>query len=174
MPLPEVWLRGPVEGVPPLLQPVAHGLIQCREEMAAILADLTSEQIWTAPAGAASIGFHVRHAAGSLDRLFTYARGEPLSAAQRAELAAEAQPDLAPNAGARLAASFGEAVDRALAQLRATDPGKLLDARGVGRAQLPSTVLGLLFHAAEHTQRHAGQAVTTAKFIRGMPVPWVP
>src|ERR671910_441903 len=146
MSAPEVWLRGLVEAVPPLLQPVAHGLIQCREEMAAILADLTSEQIWTAPGGAAPIGFHLRHAAGSLDRLFTYARGEPLSAAQRAELAAEAHPDLAPNAGARLTASFGETVDR---------------------AQLPSTVLGLLFHAAEHTQRHAGQAATTAKFLRG-------
>ena len=168
---PEVWLRGPVEGVPPLLQPVAHGLMQCREEFAAILADLTSEQIWTSPGGAASIGFHVRHAAGSLERLFTYARGELLSPAQRAALAAETQPDLAPNAGARLTASFDEAVERALAQLRATDPARLLDARGVGRAQLPSTVLGLLFHAAEHTQRHAGQAVTTVKFIEGMSVP---
>lgn len=167
MPLPEPWLRGPIEGVPPLLQPVAHGLVQCREEVAATLADLTSEQIWASPAGAASIGFHVRHAAGSLDRLFTYARGEGLSPGQRAALAAETQPDLAPNAAARLTALFDEAVEVALAQLRATDPAGLLDARGVGRAQLPSTVLGLLFHAAEHTQRHAGQAVTTAKFVRG-------
>lgn len=165
-PLPEVWLRGPIEGVPPLLQPVAHGLQQCREEITALLADLTSEQIWMTPGGAASIGFHVRHAAGSLDRLFTYARGERLSADQRAALAAEIHPDLAPNAGARLAAAFEEAVERALAQLRATDPARLLDARGVGRAQLPSTVLGLLFHAAEHTQRHAGQAATTAKLAR--------
>ena len=164
---PEAWLRGPIDGVPPLLQPVAHGLVQCREEVAATLADLTSEQIWTSPAGAASIGFHVRHAAGSLDRLFTYARGEGLSPAQRAALAAETQPDLAPNAGARLTASFAEAVEAALAQLRATDSARLLDPRGVGRAQLPSTVLGLLFHAAEHTQRHAGQAVTTAKIVRG-------
>ena len=163
---PEVWLRGPVDGVPPLLQPVAHGLLQCREEVANLLAQLTSEQIWTTPAGAASIGFHVRHAAGSLDRLFTYARGEQLSADQRAALAAENHPDLAPNVGARLSASFAEAVERAVAQLRTTDPARLLDGRGVGRAQLPSTVLGLLFHAAEHTQRHAGQAVTTAKFLR--------
>ena len=165
-PLPEVWLRGPIEGVPSMLQPVAHALQQCREEITALLSDLTSEQIWTTPGGAASIGFHVRHAAGSLDRLFTYARDEPLSAAQRAALAAESHPDLAPNAGARLAAAFEEAVERALAQLRAADPARLLDARGVGRAQLPSTVLGLLFHAAEHTQRHAGQAATTVKFLR--------
>ncbi|MGH8637538.1 MAG: DinB family protein, partial [Burkholderiales bacterium] len=90
----EVWLRGPIAGVPALLQPVAHSLLQCREELSAALAALTPEQIWTQPGGAASVGFHVRHAAGSLDRLFTYARGEALSPAQRAALAIETQPDL--------------------------------------------------------------------------------
>lgn len=162
---PEVWLRGPIEGVPPLLQPVAHGLLQCREELAAALGGLSQEQIWTQPAGAASVGFHVRHAAGSLDRLFTYARGESLSAAQRAALVAEPHPDLAPNSGARLLADFDETLARALEQLKATSEASLLDFRGVGRAQLPSTVLGLLFHAAEHTQRHAGQVVTTVKIV---------
>jgi uncharacterized damage-inducible protein DinB len=164
-PAPEVWLRGPVPNVPALLQPVAHSLLQCREELGAQLARVTSEEIWTQPSGAASIGFHVRHAAGSLDRLFTYARGEQLSAAQRAALAAEAQPDLAPNAALRLLAAFDEAVDRALAQLARTADSSLLDARHVGRARLPSTVLGLLFHAAEHTQRHAGQVATTVRIV---------
>lgn len=161
----EVWLRGPIEGVPALLQPVAHSLLQCREELSSALATLSPEQIWTQPGGAASIGFHVRHAAGSLDRLFTYARGEALSTAQRAALAIETQPDLAPNAGARLVAALDEAVARALEQLRATTERTLLDSRGVGRAQLPSTVLGLLFHAAEHMQRHAGQVATTVKML---------
>jgi uncharacterized damage-inducible protein DinB len=165
--LPEVWLRGPVADVPALLQPVAHALLQCREEIAATVRGMTSDQLWMQPAGAASVGFHVQHAAGSLDRLFTYARGERLSAAQKAVLATEAQPDLAPNVAARLIAGFEEAVERALAQLRATAENTLLDPRGVGRAQLPSTVLGLLFHAAEHTQRHVGQIVTTAKILRG-------
>jgi uncharacterized damage-inducible protein DinB len=164
-PPPEVWLRGPVPGVPPLLQPVVHSLLQCREELSAKLGGLTTDQIWATPSGAASIGFHVRHAAGSLDRLFTYARGEQLSTAQRAALLAEVQPDLAPNVGARLLAAFDEAVERALDQLKNTDERGLLDARGVGRAQLPSTVLGLLFHAAEHTQRHVGQVVTTARIV---------
>ena len=167
-PQPEVWLRGPVEGVPALLQPVAHGLLQCREELAANIRELTPEQIWAQPSGVASIGYHVRHAAGSLDRLFTYARGERLSEAQRAALASESHPDHAPDAGARLLAAFDETVERALEQLAATSETTLLDARGVGRAQLPSTVLGLLFHAAEHTQRHAGQVATTAKVIAGM------
>jgi hypothetical protein len=164
--LPEVWLRGPVPDVPALLQPVAHALLQCREELAATVRGMPSDQLWSQPAGAASVGFHVQHAAGSLDRLFTYARGERLSATQKAVLATEAQPDLAPNAAARLIAGFEEAVDRALAQLRATPENTLLEPRSVGRAQLPSTVLGLLFHAAEHTQRHVGQIATTAKIVR--------
>jgi uncharacterized damage-inducible protein DinB len=161
----EVWLCGPVPGIPGLLQPVAHGLLQCREELTATITGLTPEQIWARPSGVASIGFHARHAAGSLDRLLTYARGERLSSAQQAALAAEANPDLTPNAGMMLVAAFDEAVERALEQIRTTSEATLLDARGVGRAQLPSTVLGLLFHAAEHTQRHVGQLVTTAKLV---------
>src|SRR5690349_18682848 len=114
---PEVWLRGPIPEIPALLQPVAHGLLQCREEMHAVVRGLTPDQLWTQPGGAASIGFHVLHAAGSLDRLFTYARGERLSPAQKAALVAESQPDLAPNVVARLLAAFDETVDRALDQL---------------------------------------------------------
>ena len=167
-PRPEVWLRGPLPGIPVLLQPVAHGLLQCREELTATLTGLAPEQIWQRPNGAASIGFHARHAAGSLDRLFTYARGERLSPAQQAALAAEEHPDLTPDAPATLVAAFHDAVERALEQLRATSETTLADARGVGRAQLPSTVLGLLFHAAEHTQRHIGQLVTTAKLVQSL------
>jgi uncharacterized damage-inducible protein DinB len=163
MAAPEVWLRGPVPDVPAFLQPVAHSLLQCREELTAALAGLTPEQIWERRNGAASIGFHARHAAGSLDRLFTYARGEALSSAQLAALAAEKNPDLSADAASILAAAFDAAVERALAQLRATSEATLLEPRGVGRAQLPSTVLGLLFHAAEHTQRHIGQLITTRK-----------
>jgi uncharacterized damage-inducible protein DinB len=164
---PEVWLRGPVPDIPALLQPVAHCLLQCREELQAAVDGLTAEQIWTRPGGAASVGYHLRHAAGSLDRLLTYARGETLSAEQHAALVAEPHPDLAPSAGPRLLADFNEAVERALGQLRVTDAATLLEPRGVGRARLPSTVLGLLFHAAEHTQRHAGQIVTTVKILGG-------
>jgi uncharacterized damage-inducible protein DinB len=166
---PEVWLRGPVEGVPPLLQPVAHGLLQCREEIHEQVSGLTSDQLWARPGGAAAIGFHLRHVAGSLDRLFTYARGERLSPDQRAALAAEPHPDLAPNATARLLAAFDETIAQALAQLRRTNESTLLEFRGVGRGQLPSTVLGLLFHAAEHTQRHAGQITTTVKVVTSPP-----
>ncbi len=161
----EVWLRGPIAGVPALLQPVAHGLLQCREELHLHVGALNPDDIWRRPSGAASIGFHVRHAGGSLDRLFTYARGEGLSPAQHAALAAEGEPDPAPGAALRLLSAFDAAVETAIDQLRTTSEAILADNRGVGRAQLPSTVLGLLFHAAEHTQRHVGQVVTTVRLL---------
>ena len=161
---PEVWLRGPIGGVPPLLQPVAHSLTQCREELERLLSGMHAERIWRANSGAASIGFHVLHACGSLDRLFTYARGAMLSEAQRQVLTQETQADLDLTADDLLAA-FEAAVTRAIDQLRDTAAATLTDRRLVGRAQLPSTVIGLLFHAAEHTQRHVGQAITTARLV---------
>ena len=165
--LPEVWMRGALPGYAPLLQPVAHSLLQSLEEVRERVATLTPEQLWVRPGGAASAGYHVRHAAGSLERLLTYARGEQLSAAQLEALKKEGEPDLEAGAPARLVQLFSVAVERALAQVRNTPEGTLLEPRGVGRAQLPSTVVGLLFHAAEHTQRHAGQMVTTAKIVTG-------
>ncbi|MFI5230686.1 MAG: DinB family protein [Gemmatimonadales bacterium] len=164
--LPEVWLRGPVPHVPPLFQPVAHGLLQCRDEVRAAVAGLTPAQLAARPSGAASAAYHVLHAAGSLDRLFTYARGDSLSREQLDGLAGELHASESPADSGDLAARFDGAVNRAVAQLRATDPATALDARAVGRAKLPSTVIGLLFHAAEHTQRHSAQLVTTAKFVR--------
>jgi uncharacterized damage-inducible protein DinB len=165
--LPEVWLRGPVAEIPPLLQPVAHALLQAVEDVRRAVETLSAVHLWAQPGGAASVGFHVRHAAGSLDRLFTYARGEELSAEQRAFLAAESEPGSPPAEAAELALAFEREVGRALAQLRATPDSALLDAQGVGRLRIPSNVLGLLFHAAEHTQRHVGQIITTAKILQG-------
>ena len=164
---PEVWLRGPIEDVAPLLQPVAHGLLQCRLEVRATVPSLTVAQLWTWPSGAAPAGYHVRHAIGSLDRLLTYARGEQLSREQLAALREEGRADERDGIQDALVAEFDAAVESALIQVRATDPATLLEPREVGRARLPSTVLGLLFHAAEHTQRHVGQLATTAKIVRG-------
>jgi hypothetical protein len=162
---PEVWLRGPVPDIPPLLQPVAHALLQAVEEVRRVVGPLSPSHLWARPGGAASVGFHIRHAAGSLDRLFTYARGEALSVEQRAFLAAEAEPGSPPAEAAALVTAFERQAGHALAQLRDTQESKLLEARGVGRLQLPSTVIGLLVHAAEHTQRHVGQIVTTARIV---------
>lgn len=161
-------MRGPVEGYAAELQPVVHSLLQVIEDVEAALATLTPEQIWSRPGGAASAGFHARHLAGALDRLFTYARDEALSPDQRAVLASEADPGSPPADAAALVALLRAGVDKALAQLQATAPADLPAARGVGRARLPTTVLGLLFHAAEHSTRHAGQIITTAKIVRGL------
>ena len=165
---PEVWMRGPIPEIPPLLQPVAHALLQAVEEVRRVVGPLSPADLWARPGGAASVGFHVRHAAGSLDRLFTYARGEGLTEEQRAFLAAEGEPGSPPEEAAALVSAFEEQAERALEQLRGTRESTLLEARGVGRLQLPSTVLGLLFHAAEHTQRHVGQIVTTARIVQGL------
>src|SRR5689334_5992234 len=117
---PEVWMRGPVPDVPPLLQPAAHALLQCLEEVQAVVSLLPTEQLWARPGGAASVGFHVRHAAGSLDRLLTYARGEGLSKEQREVLAAEGDPGFPPTPAAELVTAFARQVGRALDQLRRT------------------------------------------------------
>ena len=163
---PEVWLRGPMPGVPPLLMPAAHALAGAGEDVARVAAGLTVEQLWARPAGAASVGFHMRHIPGVLDRLLTYARGESLSDAQLAYLRAEPDPgDPAPSVD-ELLRGVDEAIERALAQIRATREEDLLLPRGVGRLQLPSTVMGLIFHAAEHAQRHTGQVVTLSRIVR--------
>lgn len=162
--MPEAWLRGPIPGVPGLLQPAAHALVGAREDLHAYLDDFPDDALWDRPAGVASVGFHLRHVAGVLDRLFTYARGEGLTDAQLAALEGEATPD--PDATtAALLDGVDAAVDRALDALRATDEGSLLEARAVGRAGLPSTVLGLLVHAAEHAQRHTGGVIATARIV---------
>jgi uncharacterized damage-inducible protein DinB len=160
---PEVWLRGPVPGVPQLLQHVAHALLQAAEDVERMTAGLPADLLWTRPGGAASIGFHLQHLTGVVDRLFTYARGEPLSEAQREALAAEARPGAASVGLADLVAAFRRQVESAIEQLRRTDETQLAAPRGVGRAQLPSTVFGLLSHAAEHAQRHVGQLLVTVR-----------
>lgn len=149
--------------------PAAHCLLQCREEISAVASDLSAEQLWARPGGVAPVGFHLRHIVGSLDRLLTYARGAQLGSEQRRALAAETSPgdpgDSSVTA-ASLVADVEAAIDSAVATLRATSESDLLLPRSVGRAALPSTVLGLLFHSAEHTHRHTGQIVTTAKIVR--------
>ena len=159
------WLRGPLPDVIPMLQPVAHSLTDCLEDVESRLTGVTVERIWTKPGNAASVGFHVRHAMGSLDRLFGYARGEALTAEQLEVLRNEAIRGAGPTTAEELIASFRQVTERAMRQLRGTPESDLLAFRGVGRAQLPSTVLGILFHAAEHTQRHIGQMSTTLKIV---------
>jgi uncharacterized damage-inducible protein DinB len=167
-PLPEPWLRGPLPGILSLLQPAAHAFVMSIEDCDRAATGLSHGQLWHEPGEAPSVGFHLRHLAGSTSRLLTYARGEALATVQKAALVAETSP-AAPRPDAdELLHLWRQEVDRALAQLAATPDTALLDPRAVGRAQLPSTVLGLLFHAAEHASRHTGQVVTTAKIVRAL------
>lgn len=169
--VPEVWLRGPLPDVPPLLQPVAHALLQAREEVTALMDGFPDALLWERPVGrnngpVASVGFHLQHLTGVLDRLFTYARTESLSANQLAALDGEGKPDPQSQLTTlELVRRFEQQVDTALAQLRLTDEQTLTDVRTVGRAQLPSTVIGLLVHSAEHTTRHVGQLLVTVRWV---------
>ncbi len=163
---PEVWLRGPVPGVDPLLMPAAHALLQTMEDAQAATSDLSVEELWTKPGTAAPVGFHLKHLAGATDRLLTYARGERLNDAQRAALADETSAGTPLADAATLLARLRSTIDAAIDQLRATPASALQEPRQVGRSAA-STVLGLIFHAADHSQRHAGQIVTTVKMVRG-------
>ena len=165
---PEVWLRGALEGYHAALMPAAHALLQAQEDVEHAAAGLSEGELWARPGGAASAGFHLRHLAGSLDRLLTYARGEELSPAQLAYLRAEGEPGDPPATADALVEHVRETIHLALEQLRATPEDGLFAARKVGRAGLPSTVIGLLFHAGEHSTRHTGQLLTTAKIVRGL------
>jgi uncharacterized damage-inducible protein DinB len=163
---PEVWLRGPVPSIPSLLQPVAHALLQAREEVTELLSDFPEDHLWDKPANAASAGFHLQHLKGVLDRLFTYAKDQPLDQNQLYYLSVEGKREECNLNLRELVQSFNDQVDKALEDLSKTSEQTLLNQRGVGRLQLPSTVLGLLFHSAEHTMRHVGQLIVTVKVIK--------
>ena len=161
----EWWQRGPVDGVPSILQPVAHILLQVRDSVGEIAEGLTEAQWNARPGGVASAAFHVRHMAGVIDRLFTYARGHALSDEQFAALRSEGD-ELREADVARALEMLSTRVDAAVAELRTIDVETLGDYRAVGRAQLPSTVIGCLVHGAEHAMRHVGQLSVTVRVIR--------
>jgi uncharacterized damage-inducible protein DinB len=163
---PEYWLRAPIAGIPAVLQPVAHALLQSREEVNALMEGFPEEKLWECPAGVASPGFHLQHLAGVLDRLLTYAKGEMLSPRQLEELAAEGRPSDGDGGLTGWVSRYNQQVDNALNQLAETPELSLTEARGVGRARIPSTVGGLLFHAAEHSMRHTGQLLVTVKILQ--------
>jgi hypothetical protein len=164
--LPEVWLRGPVETIPSLLQPVAHALLQAREEVNELMKHFPDELLWTKPADAASTGFHLQHLRGVLDRLFTYSKGKPLSEEQLRALKAEGDPQQTNATASELVKAFNYQIDQSLKELEQINEQQLTEYRPVGRAQLPSTVMGLLFHAAEHTMRHLGQLIVTVRVVK--------
>ena len=156
----EPWLRGPMPGVNPMTAPVLYALQQAREDLAKYTGGLTTRQIWAMPYGMGPIGFHLRHIAGSTDRLITYLEAKQLSEAQLQTLQAEKEPGASCQ---ELLAEVDSSFCRAEAVVRSIDSASLIEPRYVGRKQLPTTVIGLLTHIAEHIQRHVGQVISAAK-----------
>ncbi len=159
---PEPWLRGPIEGVSPLVAPLFFSFAQVREDLRKHTEGLAEEEVWQPAGPNPSLGFQLRHMAGSVDRLATYLTGADLSKEQLDALRAE------PVAGASLGellAALDQTLSRVEEHLKVLDPGTLYEPRYVGRKRLPTSVIGLLVHIAEHTQRHLGQAINTAKWV---------
>jgi len=159
--LPEPWLRGPLPSVDPMLAPLLMSLHMASEDLLRYTGGLSDAQLWCSWPGIASVGFHLRHIQGSVDRLCSYLEGHELTEQQRIMLAREADPG---HNRDQLLASIQESFAHFERIVRTLGPGELLQPRFVGRKKLPTTVIGLVVHLAEHTQRHVGQAITTAKF----------
>lgn len=159
---PEPWLRGTLSEVPAVLRAALHALELAGEDAERWCSELTPEQINARPFGLASVAFHMRHIAGSLDRLLTYAEGKMLAETQLSALREEAVPSDVIS----LRRDYRAALQAAARRIRAFSGCDLEKARSVGRQRLPTTVGGLLVHIADHTQRHSGQMVTTAKVVR--------
>jgi uncharacterized damage-inducible protein DinB len=155
----EPWLRGTLTEFDAVRRQVLHSFELAREDVSRWCSDLTEEQMNARPFGVASVAFHLRHIGRSLDRLLTYAEGKQLAEAQLMALRSEMEPSPDP---------LGDCVamiEEAMTRVRAFSPDAYEEERAVGRKHLPTTVGGLLIHCAEHTQRHVGQAITTAQIV---------
>ncbi len=161
----EFWLSGSIENVSPLLMPAAHALEQAAVDIEKNTSRLTTDELWRKPNGAPSVGFHLLHIAGSVDRLLTYCLDEKLNDSQFAELAGETKINETLDAES-LTGKALEKIREAIGIIGSTPEETLFEKRVVGRKRLPTNVFGLLFHIAEHTQRHVGQIVATAKVVK--------
>ncbi len=161
----EPWLRGTLTELDAVRRQVVHALQLAGEDAERWCAPLTDAQVCERPLGLASVCFHLRHLVRSLDRLLTYAEGGSLAPAQLELLAGELDCEATTEEVMR---EFRAGLERAASRIRAFDSAIYEEARGVGRQRLPTTVGGLLVHCAEHSQRHIGQAITTAQLVAGL------
>lgn len=159
----EPWLRGPIAGVDPVVAPLLMSFQMAKDDLAKFTEGLSPEELWRRLDNIPSVGFQLRHIAGSVDRLSTYLRGELLSPEQMDRLRSESQPGAGLD---ELLSAVGDSFAACEEIVRQFDRASLTEIRTVGRKALPTTVIGLIVHIAEHTQRHVGQAVTTAKLVR--------
>jgi uncharacterized damage-inducible protein DinB len=160
--VPEPWLRGTLTEVPVVQRAVLHALDLAGEDLTRWRVNLTDQQLNARPSGLPPVAFHLRHIARSLDRLLTYAEGRSLSSEQVGAMKAEMDE------GATRSDLFTElnsALEKSASRIAAFDVNTFEQSRNVGKKRLPTTVAGLLVHVADHTQRHVGQAITTAKIV---------
>jgi len=160
--LPEPWLRGTLAEVPAVQRAVLHALELAREDLERWCDGLSDAELHARPGGIAPVAFHLRHIARSIDRLLSYAEGKLLSAEQISALKAEMDPGGSRN---ELMAELVVAIAKSGKRIRAFSEEQLQENCYVGKKQLPTSVGGLLVHVADHTQRHTGQAITTAKIL---------
>ena len=164
-PLPEPWLRGTLTELPAVPRAVLHALELAKEDIWKWCFPLSDAQLDRATGGIAPVSFHIRHIARSLDRLLTYAEGKSLNESQLSLLKSElAQGAKHAEIFVELETSLNASANR-IRQLASLSPET---PRAVGKKQMPTTVGGLLVHVADHTQRHVGQAITTAKFVANL------
>ncbi len=161
----EAWLSGKLDGYAPEMMPAAHALTQSAADLQRFSANLTSVELNAQINYSSSVAFHLKHIAGSIDRLLTYSQGDNLTAAQLDFLQSESKSDDKSSA-AELTASAIQSINDALAVLRITAPESIFEPRFVGRQKLPTNVFGLLFHIAEHTARHVGQIISIAQTVK--------
>ena len=164
----EPWLNGAIDGMPKMLMPAAHALMQAQQDITRYASNLTFEELWMTPNGAPSAGFHLLHINGSIDRLLTYTKGETLSPAQFEFLKHE--QEIAPTETAEaLIQAVNNRIAETLSFMESLPETEYFAERFVGRAKLKTNVFGLIFHIAEHTQRHVGSLIVVSKIVRSHP-----
>lgn len=161
----EPWLRELNLGVHPALAQPLFALQQVSEDVSKHTSGLSDVQVWASPLGLTPLGFHLRHLAGSTDRLTTYLAGGALSESQLAELAREKSPGPSRE---ELLAALEVAVQRADDVIRNLDPDEFASPRYIGRKRIPTTAIGLAIHIAEHSQRHTGQIISACHLLRAI------
>ena len=158
-------MRGTHAEVPAVGRAVLHALELALEDLKKWISDLTDAEIHAQPFGLMPVARHLRHIARSTDRILTYAEGNQLSDEQLRALKSENNGE--ESLGALLIeveSSFRNAAER----IRALASSDLEVHRSIGRKQLPASAGGALIHVADHTQRHVGQVVTTAKVLKAL------
>lgn len=167
-PYTEPWLSGTHAEVSAAPRAVLHALELAVEDIRKWTDGLSDTEVHAQPLGLTPVSYHLKHIARSIDRILTYAEGGQINGDQLAALKGESSGAETLN---ELLAEVDAATGRAADRIRALHDADINTFRGVGRKQLPTSIGGALIHVADHTQRHVGQVVTTAKVLKALRQP---